>query len=501
MKRGRSLKDILFRHESILILAFLITAGFLLRINRLNEEFVFLYDQGRDAQVVKQIIEEKKLTLLGPPMTAEGAYYGPFYYYFLLVGYSIGGGNPLFVMYLVILLNMFSIIFIYYVVKKYINRIASYVAVFLNVFCSYLVISSRTLSNPALIPMLAVLYYYLLIRSFLKNSKTLLLAGVVLGLIIQLEFPVAIQYFFVFVVYIFSVKSIREKIKSLVFFSFGFFIAILPQVVFEVRHDFLTSRSLMRFVLERDAFEKFNLFILKNNLMSLENEIGRIIMPSLAYVGLAIYLLQICLGFIKVFGSQSKKDLIVFRLLLANLLFIPLVLLFTDWGFEHLFLIGTAPFCLMFLAFYLSNLYKRSKGLLYVLMLSFMVLNLFYLKKNENFNNFVPNGNKITYGQQKEVIDYIYKQAEGGDFYYEAYTVPNWLPDVWEYLFSWYGFRTYGYIPKKESMDTFYLIIEKDYDHPKLLDDWLCVKGESSYKVVEKKISDTLMVEERKKNE
>ncbi|GAG18312.1 unnamed protein product, partial [marine sediment metagenome] len=69
-----------------------------------------------------------------------------------------------------------------------------------------------------------------------------------------------------------------------------------------------------------------------------------------------------------------------------------------------------------------------------------------------------PEGNSGTFKNQRLVIDWIYQDAEGEDFNVYVYTPP--IYDFhYQYLFWWYGNKTYHYEPVEYS----YLPGKKDY--------------------------------------
>ena len=79
----------------------------------------------------------------------------------------------------------------------------------------------------------------------------------------------------------------------------------------------------------------------------------------------------------------------------------------------------------------------------------------------------------VTLGDQKKVVDFIYQDARGEKFRYEALGLPYFLNHAWEYLFSWYGQRRYGYAPEKDDVDLVYYLVERDIIDPPFEKNWL----------------------------
>src|SRR3989338_5013558 len=64
----------------------------------LNKNYVFGLDQGRDYLAVKKIVEDHKLTLIGPELGngysgISYVFHGPIYYYFLSIPFLLTGGD------------------------------------------------------------------------------------------------------------------------------------------------------------------------------------------------------------------------------------------------------------------------------------------------------------------------------------------------------------------------------------------------------------------------
>jgi len=65
-----------------ILAAVILLAGFL-RFYRISEYLTFLGDEGRDVLVVKRMLVDGKLTLLGPITSVGSIYMGPIFYYLM----------------------------------------------------------------------------------------------------------------------------------------------------------------------------------------------------------------------------------------------------------------------------------------------------------------------------------------------------------------------------------------------------------------------------------
>lgn len=97
-----------------------------------------------------------------------------------------------------------------------------------------------------------------------------------------------------------------------------------------------------------------------------------------------------------------------------------------------------------------------------------------------------------------ELLDYVYNEAGNKPFSYDYYSVPYWRNESWEYLFSWYGAKKYGYTPQKDRTQVFYVFIEPEEKLNYQKDQWY--KGlEENSEFIDKKISGKLTAEKRMK--
>jgi hypothetical protein len=66
----------------------------------------------------------------------------------------------------------------------------------------------------------------------------------------------------------------------------------------------------------------------------------------------------------------------------------------------------------------------------------------------------------------------MYQDAKGRDFNVDVY-VPPVIPYAYDYLFKWYGFQKYGFLPKEDHVELLYTLSEKDGAHPERLEKWM----------------------------
>ena len=112
---------------TLILLAFcIILVSFLVKILPIRgNNFFFTVDQGNDAVYIREILENKKLLLLGPETSIRGVFAGPLWYYFLAIGYLLSDGHPYGGVLILIILNLVTSLFLIIWLSERIGKIRS----------------------------------------------------------------------------------------------------------------------------------------------------------------------------------------------------------------------------------------------------------------------------------------------------------------------------------------------------------------------------------------
>jgi hypothetical protein len=191
-------------------------AAFFLRIWRLPETAQFSYDEARDAMAEREILNGK-LTLLGPEsqIGSKIIYFGPLHYYLMAPALKLANYDPLGPYYLTAFLGAATAALLAF----YFGSVAGLLfAVF-----PIAVVYSRWAWNPNTIP------FFITLSLIFNQKKKLFLAGLFAGLATQLHWSAGL-----FLVFILRPKAIL-----------GFLTGLLPIVIFDLRHEFLYTKSLL----------------------------------------------------------------------------------------------------------------------------------------------------------------------------------------------------------------------------------------------------------------
>lgn len=236
----------------ILLMAILIFGAFL-RLFHIDQYMTFLGDEGRDVLVVKRMIVDHKLTLLGPTASVGGFFLGPAYYYFMLPFLWLFQLNPVGPAVMVALFAVATIYLLFRVIEDFSkSQFAALAGAFLYAISPLVIAQSRSSWNPNLLPFFSLLLIYALYKGVTKeNNRWFFLAGLAIGIGLQLH------YLFTFLMPVATIFMLiyQHKLKSLKFYGgilSGFLVGLSPFLAFELRHSFPNTRSILKFILAKD---------------------------------------------------------------------------------------------------------------------------------------------------------------------------------------------------------------------------------------------------------
>lgn len=252
----------LLRKLSPIFLLVILLVGAYLRLHEISGYMTFLGDEGRDALVVKRMIVDHKFTLLGPTASVGGFFLGPIYYYFMLPFLWLWRFDPTGPAVMVALFGIATIFLVYVLGKRLFDEWVGLIASGLYAISPLVIAYSRSSWNPNLVPFFAGLLLLLLYDLASKGKwNRVFWVGVVLGIGLQLHY----LFLFLFVVsglWLLAQGKWRERLPYYVLCALGFLVGYAPFLLFEIRHGFPNTISIINFLREgKDTGFAFFAFI------------------------------------------------------------------------------------------------------------------------------------------------------------------------------------------------------------------------------------------------
>lgn len=478
--------------RSYLFLFSLLALGFFLRVYKLDTHLGFYFDQGRDALVVWDLWQNGKLFLIGPTTGIEGIFRGPWYYWLITPAYALGNGNPVYPAVFLALTSVLAIGILFFLTRRASGEKAAFLAIIIASFSYYLVLDSRWLSNPTPMHFISMIFIWFLWR-VLENQKQAWW-GVAFFFGLAMQFGSAAELFYLpVIIYLLFLKrkNLPTKNQAVIAFAF-FFITILPQIVFDLRHKGILSAAITKFLFEEKSFQLSFWEVVKIRLpfyyQTFVSKIWvgerRIFLPFF-FVALASLIFN---------WHKFWADV---RIRITLLLFVsPLIGMFFFQGnngnvYGYYFTGYFFVFILLFAILWAPLLENWSGVLLLAVFLAFFLDINFQLLKN-----YYQNGpGEINFAAQKQAVAWVYEDASGREFNLDVY-VPPVIPYAYDYLFVWLGETRYNYSPNRKFLPLLYTVHEIDPSHPERIGKWL-LRQKGIGKIEESETFDGITVERR----
>lgn len=244
----------LFKKKNSVLLTVFLGIVFLffitVRFANLDKHIIFNWDQEQYSTEVKALVQDHKLTLLGPRANNDrGFFLGPYFTYLIAPFYIATNLHPIAIQYFVMIYDLIFFVGAIMIVSKVFSRL--HTAFFLAFWASnYLLIQyDSTPWWPLLMPLGVLCVWWCLYKI---NEKPLLkwyaLLGVTLGVFINLHSQFIFMCIFTGLVLLqsFGKKEIFH-VKKLAVLVGSFLATFLPLLVFDLRHDFINGKLFVAF--------------------------------------------------------------------------------------------------------------------------------------------------------------------------------------------------------------------------------------------------------------
>ena len=456
----------------LIVLALLLTA-FIIRVYRVDQILGFYYDQGRDGLVIWDLIHKGKFFLIGPTTGIEGIFRGPFYYYLIAPFYLIGNGNPVYPAVFLAFTSVLAIALLYPLGTKIFSNETGIFAIILAAFSYRIVMASRWLSNPTPMLLLSVILLWAMFKVMEGKKWAWPVLAFTAGLSL-FHFGSAGEVFYFPAILLFAVwqhKKLPDK-KYLLLSIALFLLTLLPLVAFDLKHGFIESQNIQKFLVtdKSFAFPSGGFILNKLNFYS-DVFSGKIFLSIL--IKEKIILVSGLIMFIFFLPKLIKNKYFKATLLLFVTSLVGLIFFRGNFGnIYDYYLTGYYLIFILLVASLLGILWTHKIG-------KVLVIFFFYLFLTNNLKGVVStitdkadDNRSVAFVNQKKALDWVYSNAGGKEFNVDTY-VPPVIPYAYDYLFQWLGTAKYHQFPSTEQVSLLYTLYEVDTPHPERLEAWL----------------------------
>lgn len=426
-----------------LSLCFIFLLAVVIRFLYFPDNIYFGFDQARDAYASQEIFRGN-LKIVGPPTSGNLFHHGVLYYYIFGPTYSLFNGNPEAVAVFLRVFNALGIFIIFAIAALIFNSTVGIMAAILFAFSYEQTQFSLFMNHPSLAVISVLMFYFgLSYWVFKRKNIGIVISLFFLGISIQFEFVELqlIPIFILFTIYFQKNLKLFLTVKNIILSFLAFIIPLSTFLVFEIKNNFYTLRSLPSFLIggsgnAQVSLSKFLFFIdrfLTDNIFFLN--------PMTRVIGILFLVILI-----KLISDKTYKDKIIFLLLWF---FGGFLIYFVTNDDAYFYNTGTSIALLIFTSLILFKIYEKNKIVALIFLMIILFSNLHLISKN----NLLGPNQKINpqvgllLEDEKKVLDFIYLNANHEKFAVNALTMPININTTWDYLFSWYGKEKYEYVP------------------------------------------------------
>lgn len=483
---------------SVVILSIIIFLGFFWRLQTvITNTFAFTYDVGRDMLALADIVQNHKISLIGFTTGLEGVFYGPWWYWLLTPAFYISGGNPQGISLFIVLCGMLAVVGGFVLGKKITNNFLGLVfAAFLS-FAPIMFGITTQIWNPNLAPLLIILSFLSFYQIDLSRKNLwqyFLYLGLLLMLIVESEIVFGILLAGGFVLGFLVLKRKYLTFLHIVSFFAGMFVILLPRIIFEFRHDFLMTNTIMTALTNTKGGNFSFLSNIPHRVTVLDTLWNESLAAGSFFWGTLFLILMIAI-FIYYFKKIKANE----RVFMALCGFIIVSFLVGLSFFQHdiwpHYLVGLPIIFFLLFSLALSTCYRygyQRTTIVCTIFILFIAINPVRIISDLTVSWV---GDASVYRNQLGVVDYIYSDAQGKNFKYIVYTPP--VHDyTYQYLFSWYGKKQYHYVSSEKS-ELAYFILEPDKEIPDRLTNWLITRKNDGKVVKEITLPGGIIVQTR----
>lgn len=231
------------KRPHLLVLGFILLIGLFFRSYQIVERFAFAHDGDLYSWIIKDVVVNHHFRLIGQLTSAPGIFIGGLFYYLLIPFFLITKMDPIGVTIFALIIGLSSILSFYFVISKLFNTTNGLIAAFLYAILLTTVNTDRWVVPTITTNLWTIWYLYTVIQIARGNYKILPLLGILVGLIWHVHIAL-IPTLVAIPVAIVLAKKIPNS-KQITRFIIALFITSLPLIIFEARHGFGQTTSLI----------------------------------------------------------------------------------------------------------------------------------------------------------------------------------------------------------------------------------------------------------------
>lgn len=268
------------KNKPRVFLIIIFVLGLFMRTYQLMARYGYGHDGDLASWIIKDVVVDKHLRLVGQLTSAPGIYIGPLFYYALIPFYWLTHLDPVGGLGLSVLLSVASLISLYFVINKLHGQKMAALVLLLYAGSYLLAVTDRGVVPTTPVMLWSIWFYYAV------NTGNLYLSAFLFGLVWHIHLALGLLAPLVFLR--------KYSLKTWVIAGIIFALTSAPLILFEAKHNFIQTRSLAASFsapAAADYAKKFGQVILYsarniNNIVGLNNNY---LLPAILLISLLLH--------------------------------------------------------------------------------------------------------------------------------------------------------------------------------------------------------------------
>ncbi len=222
----------------------IIVLALFLRIYKPAELFNYAHDNDLASWIIKDILVNHHLRLIGQQTSVTGVFIGALFYYLQIPFYLLGHMDPFYVVFLTAFLGTFCAYSFYFVLSRIFSRKVGLVGATICAFSQIIVLSDREVVPTMPVLLWTVWYFYDLYLIYKGKQRP---GFILFGVLVALVWHLNIALYIVTPLAVLSWALSRKRLRWKYFFlGMGLLVTLSsPLIIFEARHNFQQTRAIV----------------------------------------------------------------------------------------------------------------------------------------------------------------------------------------------------------------------------------------------------------------
>lgn len=221
----------------------ILIAGLFFKTYKPLQLFMYSHDQDLAGWIIKDVIVNHHLRLIGQETSSPGVFVGPLFYYMQIPFYLLANMDPAGSIVLVTLLGLFTIFSFYYCFAKMFGKKVGIFAALFYTVSVYFIFTDREIVPTTPVHLWTVWWLYGTWLILKGKSKAYVLLGFLAGILWNFNLALVIITPLVLLAQLFSKSKIN--LKYLFFGVVIFLVTMTPFIAFESRHSFMQTKAIV----------------------------------------------------------------------------------------------------------------------------------------------------------------------------------------------------------------------------------------------------------------